>query len=260
MSQNTLAFLEVKGRKIGMDLKGRLRLNDIHKAGGFTVNQQPKDWAALATTLRLIQFTASKMSGKSGHLSKDEIKSVYCVVIGRNGGTWAHPNLALAYAKYLSPALHYEVNEVFLRYKSGDATLADETLQRSTPEGNEWVARRAMGRVVRNDYTRELDNRGVNKGFQYGLCTNETYIHLFDKPAAKLKVERGLDPKTGKLRDKMSMKELAFVAASEALSIEHMEEVEANGLPQCRKATANAAQAIRSAIETDRRSRQTKLV
>ncbi|MBG0797156.1 KilA-N domain-containing protein [Methylocystis sp. L43] len=260
MSGTALNFLTIKGRKIAVDEKGRIRLNDIHKAGGFSKNQLPTDWGSLPSTLSLVRITAEKSSGKSGTLSKDVILSVYCARNGKGGGVWAHPNLALAYAKYLSPALHYEVNEVFLRYKSGDATLADETLQRSTSEGNEWVARRAMSRVVRNEYTQELDARGVKKPLEFGVCTNETYINLFDKPAKQLKIERGLNPKTGKLRDKMSMKELAFVAASEALSVEHMEDVKAVGFSQCRKATANAAQSIRSAIETDRRNRQNKML
>ena len=258
MSENALNFLKVKGRKVRVDAKGRINLNDLHKAGGFSKNQTPPDWQPSANSL--IIHTLEKTTGKSGGFTKDDLNSIYCTRVGRHGGTWAHPILALAYAKYLSPALHYEVNEVFLRHKSGDATLADETLQRSTPEGNEWAARRAMGRVIRHEYTEELKKRGLKKGFQYGNCTNETYVGLFDKKAKDLKIERGLPPGASNLRDKMSMKELAFVAASEALSIEHMEEVKAAGYSQCRIATASASQSIRSAIETDRRSRQARLV
>lgn len=253
-----IAPFKIRGRSVRIDELGRVSLNDIHVAGGFTTNQKPSDWGSLETTLRQIAFTAAKSSGNSGTLSKKQTISVYCVKMGRNGGIWAHPNLALAYAKYLSPALHYEVNEVFLRYKSGDATLADETLQRSTPEGNEWAAKRAMGRVVRNQYTQELDKRGVLEGYQYGICTNETYLGLFDKKAAELKKERGLKDNAN-LRDTMSMKEIAFIAASEALSVEHMEEEESLGFKACRSATASAAQALRSAIETSRRSRQGRL-
>ncbi|CAJ0890976.1 hypothetical protein AMST5_04095 [freshwater sediment metagenome] len=253
-------FLPVKGRKVRIDEKGRVCLNDIHKAGGFSKNHRPSDWGSLQSTLSLIRITAEKSSGKSGTLSKSDLLSVYCVRVGRDGGVWAHQNLALAYAKYLSPQLHYEVNEVFLRFKRGDATLADETLQRSTPEGNEWAARRAISRVVRNQYTKELQDRGVKDRFHFANCTNETYKGLFDKTAKQLRIDRGLMKTNDNLRDKMSMKELAFVAASEALSVEHMEDVNAAGYSQCKRSTASAAQAIRSAIETDRRNRRSSIV
>lgn len=44
--------------------------------------------------------------------------------------TYAHPQIALAYAKYLSPELHMAVNEVFMRYKAGDPTLAEEVIDK----------------------------------------------------------------------------------------------------------------------------------
>jgi len=52
---------------------------------------------------------------------------------GTNGGTYAHPILACAYAGYLSPELEIEVREIWLRYRAGDATLADEVLARASP-------------------------------------------------------------------------------------------------------------------------------
>jgi len=171
----------------------------ISIVGGFTVNQKPTDWAALQTTIRLIGFTASKTSGNSGRLSKDQIKSVYCVRVGRHGGIWAHPNLALAYAKYLSPSLHYEVNEVFLRYKAGDPTLADETLQRSTPQGNEWAAVRALGRAKRRHFTDVLQEHEVVRPIDFATVTN-AYGGLWGRKAADLKAEKGLK-RTANLRD-----------------------------------------------------------
>ena len=151
-----------------------------------------------------------------------------------------------------------EVNEVFLRYRSGDARLADEVLERSDARGNEWVARRAMARSVRTSYTNELSERGVKKPQHFAICTNETYLGLFDATAKTLKTAKGI--KSGSLRDGMSMKELAFIAASEALSVERMEEEASSGFSECRTATSRSANAIRSAIDSDRNSRQKRLV
>ncbi|WP_083838475.1 KilA-N domain-containing protein [Solidesulfovibrio carbinoliphilus] len=70
------------------------------------------------------------------------------IVISRRGGklpgTFAHWQIALAYAKWLSPALHMQVNEIYARYKAGDATLAEEVIDRvENPEDLLRIERRA---------------------------------------------------------------------------------------------------------------------
>jgi hypothetical protein len=92
--------LVIRGRKIAIDKDGRIRLNDIHTAGGFSTNQRPTDWAGLTSTTKFIATVAEKRSEKSGPLSKIDVLSVYCVKNGRGGGIWADPVIALAYAKY----------------------------------------------------------------------------------------------------------------------------------------------------------------
>jgi hypothetical protein len=248
--------LTVRGRKIHFDENGLACLGDIHRASGFSKNQKPGDWLRLETTQKLINAVLKKATGKSHSWTKSELRSV---LYSKNGvGTFAEVRLALSYAEYLNPALALEVKEVFLRYKGGDPTLADEVLEKATSEANEWVARRAMGRVIRNEFTKELDRRGIQLGWQYGAVTNETYLGLFDKRAADLKLERSV-PANGNLRDKMSMAEIAFVAASEALSVERMQDEEAQGYKECKTATSKASLAIRSAIERDRKDRQKRL-
>ena len=88
--------------------------------------------------------------GKSHH-SKIRISEVYRSASGANGGTWAHPILAAAYAGYLKPELEVEMKEVWLRYQAADPTLADDVLDRATDAANEWAAVRALGRVKRNE-------------------------------------------------------------------------------------------------------------
>jgi hypothetical protein len=161
----------------------------------------------------------------------------------------------VAYAEDLNPKLALEVKEVFLRYKAADATLADDILERSSPEANEWAARRAIGRAVRNEYTAALAAHGVIQPKDFAICTNETHRGLFDKTARQLKVARGLS-KTGNLRDTMNLRELAFVMAAEALSSERIEEKKCDGPTECRTATSRSARFIRDAIESDRRDRR----
>ncbi|GLI92620.1 KilA-N domain-containing protein [Methylocystis echinoides] len=258
MTDNKLDFFKVKGRKIAVDEKGRIRLNDIHKAGGFT-KQDPYEWSRLATTLALINFTAEKNTGKSRDLSKDDLLSVFCARRGRNGGVWAHSNLALAYAKYLSPALHYEVNEVFLRYKTGDATLADDILQRASAKDNEWTGVRALGRAKRIDLTATLKEHDVTKPLEFARVTNGTYKGLMGKTAKELKAEKSLS-KAASLRDTMSTRDLVFIMAAEQLAKERIEDEDSRGVKQCEIAATKSAASIRSAIEADRADRSKRLI
>lgn len=245
---------KLRGKSIRVDAEGFVSLNDIHRAAGFKTTKRPYDWQRNPTTNPLIIATYERVTGKSRKGYR--MSAVYRATAE---GTWAHPILAAAYAGYLKPELEVEMREVWLRYRAADATLADEVLARATGEQNEWAARRAMGRAVRGAYTAELHERGVTKPLHFAICTNETYSGLFGSPAKKLKEVRGI-PEKANLRDHMSMKELAFLAASEALAVERMEDEDADGFPECKTATSKAAGAIRSAIDADRQNRQRKLV
>jgi hypothetical protein len=123
----------------------------------------------------LIETVFVRITGKSRNWTKVEIKSVYYTKVGANGGNFADPRLALAYAEYLNPKLALEVREVLLRHKSGDATLADETLQKSTPEGNEWAAVRALGRAKRRHFTNVLQGHEVVRPIDFATVTIAVY-------------------------------------------------------------------------------------
>lgn len=49
---------------------------------------------------------------------------IYKGTCAKCGGIIALWQITLAYAKYLSPELHMQVNEIYLRFKSGEVTLA----------------------------------------------------------------------------------------------------------------------------------------
>ena len=245
--------LRIRGRLIRVDEFGRVSLNDIHLAGGFSANQKPSDWQALANSKSFIVAVAAKKSGKSGLLSNTDMKSVFYVKRGAGGGYWADPIIALAFAKYLSPALHIEVNEIFLRYRAGDAVLADEVLQRASTEANEWAGTRALGRAARREYVDTLVSHDVtNQGI--GACTNGIYQGLFNTTAAGLKQKLGV--KTGTPRDKFSTAELAFTMAAEMLAKEDIEESNHRGDKPCRRASLDAARAIGDAITKNRDERR----
>ena len=118
MSSGTQNPLVIRGRKIAVDERGRVSLNDIHSAAGFTKNQKPSDWTRLPTTSKLIEEVLKRNTGKSRNWDKSDFRTALYSKPGHGGGNFADARLALSYAEYLNPKLALEVREVFLRYKA----------------------------------------------------------------------------------------------------------------------------------------------
>lgn len=250
-------FEEIRGRSIRSDENGLICLTDIWDAAGFKVNQKPKDWWRNPGAQSLAIALLDQKVGKSHLKKKISVSSIYYTKPGKGGGTFADPVLACAYAGYLSPKLEVEVRETWLRYRAGDATLADEVLERAGPAANEWAGVRALTRSTRNKHVAVLADHGVSKPLDFAIITNETYIALFDQPAKGLRATRGLK-KNENLRDKMSLPELTYIMAAESLANERIEETDPNGPTQCQIAVRKSASFIRGAIEKDRADRRSR--
>lgn len=245
--------LKVRGRSIRSDENGLICLTDIWEAAGFKVNQKPAQWQRLDSTKKLMMALMERVVGKSHNSKKISAKSIYYA--RGSAGTYAHPVLACAYAGYLSPKLEVEVREIWLRYRSGDATLADDILERAGPAANEWAGVRALTRSTRNKHTAVLADHGVTRPLDFASITNETYLALFNRDARGLKRDRGLK-KNDSLRDSMSLPELTYVMAAESLANERIEEINPQGPTRCQIAVRTSATFIREAIDKDRASRR----
>lgn len=253
-----MTSLMIRGGSIRTDELGRICLNDIWAAGDYLPNQKSQDWWRLDPTKRLAKALVARLPGLSRRSEKDALAEVYKAKGGNRGGTYAHPILACAYAGYLNPELELEVRAVWLRFRTGDPTLADELLERATPEANLWVAARAEARAIRNNYTSTLRDHDV-KGRGYMQCTDEAYIHLFDGPAWQLRQQRGLK-KGSNVRDSMGIVDLSAIKLTEALASERIQEEDRRGNVACQEATGRTAANVRAAIDVERRDRQKRLV
>ena len=250
--------LTIRHRAIRTDDAGRISLSDIYASGIYGAHQTPNDWWRVHATQKLAAALIEKSPGITRPSAKMTLDDVYKGKFGPGGGVYAHPILACAYAGYLSPELEIEVRELWLRYRSGDPTLADEVLERASPAANLWVATRAEARAIRNDYTATLKDHGV-AGRGYMECTNEAYIKLFDGSATKMRRERGLK-KRANVRDKMNLVELSAIKLTEALATERIEEEDRQGNYECKEATGRTAANVRTAIDLERRDRQKRIV
>lgn len=100
MANSEISRLNYHGHVI-TDKGDMLSLTDMWKAAGSQSGRAPSDWCDLASTKEFVSAVeASFNAGKSGIITKK----------GRNGGTLAHWQIGLAYAKYLSPEFHMWCN------------------------------------------------------------------------------------------------------------------------------------------------------
>lgn len=108
---STLPALAYNGEMIHQRNE-RLSLTDMWRAAGAPEEKRPADWLALSSTTEFRSAVeATFNAGKSGIIGER----------GRGKGTWAHWQIALAYAKYLSPDFHMWCNTVVRERMEGRA-------------------------------------------------------------------------------------------------------------------------------------------
>lgn len=116
------AKLMIGKAPVSTNADGLISLTDLWKAAGGENRNRPGEWLKTDGVRKFVGAVANGEDSRHFVQTKP----------GPGGGTFAHWQIALAYAKWLSPALHMQVNEVFMRYKSGDATLAEEVIEKTT--------------------------------------------------------------------------------------------------------------------------------
>jgi hypothetical protein len=83
-----------------------ISLNVLWKEAGSPKNKHPIDWHNIDSTQQLIEAGGTMVQSGSEPLWKTKRG-------GNFGGTYAHKQIALSYAKYLDPKLHVLVNQIF---------------------------------------------------------------------------------------------------------------------------------------------------
>jgi len=86
----------------------QLNLTDMWRAAGGDLSKQPAKWRALPSAQEFITHVAEVILRKS----EDELFTVIRGGLTRFSATWAHWQIAMAYAKYLSAPFHAWCNDV----------------------------------------------------------------------------------------------------------------------------------------------------
>lgn len=222
--------------------KELVSLTDIYKQAverGLTDGRRcdPAYWAKTAGS-DFIAIVAGTLNSKK--------IAIYKATRGKGGETKAHWQIALAYAKYLSHELHMEVNETYMRSKTGDVTLAEEVYDRASSADQKFLEQRIASKAVRRDLTDVLQQHGVT-GMGYGQCTNALYRPVLGGTAPEVKKAKGI-PAKANLRDNLSHTELADLIFAERIAKKRLAESNANGNSMCATECAKAGRAVVEAL------------
>jgi hypothetical protein len=228
--------LTIFDRKVSQDAEGRLSLNDLYHLAGDESKRDPRRWTSEAGK-SFIEHVSQNVQ------NMDILKSKR----GKGGGTFAHWQIALAYAKYLSHDLHEQVNKVYAGYVTASPEMAADMVDRMDSDGAKWVEARAQGRQQRLVFTDTLKDHGVSQGWQFGACTNAIYQPILGGKAKDVKAKRGL-PARANLRDAMSLKEVMAAGLAEALATESISNKDSQGFNDCKVECEEAAKKVKSIL------------
>lgn len=91
-------------------------LTDLWRAAGKP-KLTPAEWLRTDAAKMFVEFIEDSLNVVGAHVEKR--RAIRIVRGGTDPATWAHWQIALAYAKALSPAFHARVNEVYRAFVSG---------------------------------------------------------------------------------------------------------------------------------------------
>lgn len=109
-----------------------------------------------------------------------------------------------------------------------------------------WINMRERGIATRHNLTDEWKERGISKGVEYAILTNEIYKSGFGVTAKEYKDIKGLHDSQN-LRDSMTNIELALTNLGEATAVEFHKKNDSKGLKELKNDMSEAGNVINSA-------------
>lgn len=258
--------LILNGQVINNNGKDMISLTDMWKAAESPNKKDPSTWQKRESASEFIEFIAASLNTpKTGDLNTG-LNRIIKTKRGRTGGgTWAHWQIALAYAKYLSHDFHAACNQWIK-----DRIEEDRNPELAIKRGREravkaWrrqgktdkeIAERLKGIDMRNVFTAVLGAHEVKQA-GFGDCTNAIYKHLFGGPAKKVREKLGL-PEKSNPRDFMTFEQLHAVHIAEGLASNKIDEEGIYGNDKCAEACEIASRIAAKAVHEMRRAKLSK--
>lgn len=221
--------LVLRGKPIATDENGYLSLTDMWRVAGEPKHKKPSEWFRILAVKELIAALTAKLNMGTAH-NKNPINARRG---RRQGGTFAQPVLALAYAEYLSPELGVEVREIALRVYAGDVSVLDE-FKRTYSEQLEEDANRVTVReeVRRNnsDLNAILKEVGANHAKQWAAFHNSGYEGLYNGLNENAIHSRKRLHRGQRILDHMGFDELASNMFRTSLAQQHLRKFPVEGV------------------------------
>lgn len=243
-----LTVREFNGVSILPNKDGMVSLTDLWKASGGDKSKDTEHWLRNNSTTQFIDAVATSVNTpKSGVIKSTK---------GRNGGTWAHQQIALAYAKYLSPELHMYVNSIFFERieENNDPELAlNRSIDRVTKgfqrkgKTDEWIRRRLRSSVATKENNKILASHGQNQ-FVHSLCADAINKEIVGSTAKKFKEINNL-PKSAKVPDYLDEIQLVQYELTRLVSMKTIVNNDVRGNKPCADVHTKVAHNIVNACE-----------
>lgn len=240
---NDISSYEHKGIVVAFSGKDKISLTDLWKLSGKDENYKPSRWLLWGETKKFVSAVSQKEKVLPANLFTSKL--------GRNGGTWAHWQIWLAYAKYLSPELHMWANQVVKDRIEEDRNpdLALERGRQRAIEGylkqgktHEWIARRLQSKTAVQVDKGVLAKHG-DSGMVYPLCMDAINKEVLGKSAKQWKRDKNI-PDHAPTSDNVDDIQLLQIALSHAVSARDIEKMNIRGNLACAMIHSDVARKI----------------
>lgn len=196
---------------MGVDIKagtGMVSLTDLWRAAKGKNANHPTKWLGNKESKELVSKLAEKLNVQDSELSQ--------VKRGHQGGVYAHWQIALAYAKWLSPELHLQVNDVYRRFQEADPAIAESVIDRTEdPAALFRIESRARNKASNRELNSTISQHG-GEGRIYAQVANVNNIAITGKTAKQIRAENNL-PSKASTRPLLSTEDMIRMAYAELL-------------------------------------------
>lgn len=248
MDNKPVKVNEFNGTTIRVDDNGMWNMTDLWKANGSNSNKDLRHWQRNSGSSEFIDTVMKDL---------DVPKSVVLrVVKGRNSSTWGHPQIALAYAKYLSHDLHMHVNNVFFERieENNDPILAitrghqrARAAWKKQGKSDDWIDVRSKSVIATKEDNAILAKHGENK-WVHSLCSNAINKEIIGMSAKDFKASNNL-PKSAKVPDHLTAIELAQYQLSRMVAMKTIVDKDIHGNKPCADVHTKIASGIVGACD-----------
>lgn len=239
MGRELAVVLEFNGVAIQADGDKRFSITDVWKATGSKANKRPVDWMKTDAAKEFIEALARELEVVPDHFIKSKR--------GKNiGGTWAHWQVMLAYAKWVSPEFHIFANDAVRQWIEEDrdpGLKLDRAVDRMKAAGRtaRWIRERLDGKLARNELTGTMADHNCRHagGFNpYAAATRSVTLTACGRTPREIKADAGVPARISS-RDHMSEVELARLRLLELESAETIKVRAADGNDECLSAVSD---------------------